>query len=106
RLMEINPRFWGSLPLATRAGVNFPALLCRRAMGEDLGSPPRYDTDVRLRFLPLDAAAAWSALRDPERRWPYAAGFVRDLFDPGIIDGILDPGDLQASLVYLANHLP
>ena len=106
RLMEVNPRFWGSLPLATRAGINFPALLCRRAMGEDIGSPPRYDTGVRLRFLPLDAAAACSALRHPERRWSYLLGFARDLLDPGIGDGILDPGDLEASLVYLANHLP
>jgi len=106
RLMEVNPRFWGSLPLATRSGVNFPALLCRRALGEDLGAPPRYDAGIRLRFLPRDAAAAWSALRNPERRWSYAMGFLRDLLDPRISDGILDPGDLEASLVYLANHLP
>jgi len=106
RLMEVNPRFWGSLPLATRAGVNFPALLCRRAMGEDLGPPPRAAADVRLRFLPLDAVAALSALRDPERRWPYALGFLRDLLDPAVADGILDLGDLDASLAYLANHLP
>ena len=106
RLMEVNPRFWGSLPLATRSGVNFPSLLCRRAMGEDIGAPPRYDADLRLRFLPLDAAAAWSALRNPERRWSYSMGFLRDLLDPRIVDGILDTEDLEASLVYLANHLP
>lgn len=27
-LMEINPRFWGSLPLAIACGVDFPKLLC------------------------------------------------------------------------------
>ncbi|HLY09124.1 MAG TPA: ATP-grasp domain-containing protein [Planctomycetota bacterium] len=106
RLMEVNPRFWGSLPLATRAGVNFPSLVCRRAMGEDLGDVPRAAAGVRLRFLPIDARAAWSALGDPERRWSYGLGFLRDLLDPGITDGILDPADLEASLVYLANHLP
>jgi predicted ATP-grasp superfamily ATP-dependent carboligase len=106
RLMEINPRFWGSMPLATRAGVNFPALLCRRAMGEASGETPRYEAGVKLRFLPLDAAAAWSALRDPQRRWPYALGFLRDVLDPTVVDGILDYGDLDASLHYLANHLP
>jgi len=106
RLMEINPRFWGSMPLATRAGVNFPDLLCRRAMGEETGHLPRYDAGVKLRFLPLDAAAAWSALRDPERRWSYAFGFLRDVFDPAVMDGIVDPRDLDASLQYLANHLP
>ena len=106
RLMEVNPRFWGSLPLATRAGVNFPHLLCRLALGEEIGGIPRYEAGVKLRFLPLDAAAAWSALRDPERRWAYSLGFLRDIFDPGVMDGILDPGDLEASLLYLANHLP
>ena len=106
RLMEINPRFWGSMPLATRAGVNFPDLLCRRAMGEETGQTPRYDAGVKLRFLPLDAAAAWSALRDPERRWSYAIGFLRDMLDPSVMDGIVDPRDLDASLQYLANHLP
>jgi predicted ATP-grasp superfamily ATP-dependent carboligase len=106
RLMEVNPRFWGSLPLATRAGVNFPELLCRRAMGEPFGGPLRSEMNLRLRFLPLDAAAALSALRDSGRRWPYLLGFLRDLLDPRIHDGILDPGDLEASLVYLSNHLP
>lgn len=106
RLMEINPRFWGSLPLATRAGVNFPALLCRHALGESIHEAPRYEAGVKLRFLPLDAAAAWSALRDPQRRWSYALGFLRDVLDPGVADGIVDYGDLDASLHYLANHLP
>jgi predicted ATP-grasp superfamily ATP-dependent carboligase len=105
RLMEVNPRFWGSLPLATRAGMNFPHLLCRLAMGEEIGAAPRVREGVRLRFLPLDAAAALSALRVPERRWSYALGFLGDLFDPSIVDGIVDPTDLEASLVYLANHL-
>ena len=27
-LMEVNPRFWGSLPLAIACGVDFPKLLC------------------------------------------------------------------------------
>jgi predicted ATP-grasp superfamily ATP-dependent carboligase len=106
RLMEVNPRFWGSMPLATRAGVNFPHLLCRRAMGEEVGAVPSYEAGVKLRFLPLDAAAAWSALRDPERRWSYPFGFLRDALDFSVMDGILDPDDLEASLLYMANHLP
>jgi predicted ATP-grasp superfamily ATP-dependent carboligase len=35
-VMEINPRFWGSLQLAIDAGVDFPALLVECALG---GSP-------------------------------------------------------------------
>ncbi len=31
RIMEMNPRFWGSLALALRAGVDFPWLLYQLA---------------------------------------------------------------------------
>ncbi|OFZ79468.1 MAG: hypothetical protein A2583_03450 [Bdellovibrionales bacterium RIFOXYD1_FULL_53_11] len=51
RLMEINPRFWGSLELAVRAGVDFPALYARAAMGEDLPPPPPYKEGVRCRWM-------------------------------------------------------
>lgn len=33
-LIEINPRFWGSLALATRAGVDFPVAYVRASAGE------------------------------------------------------------------------
>jgi hypothetical protein len=32
-ILEINPRFWGSLHLAVESGVNFPALLVNMALG-------------------------------------------------------------------------
>ncbi|MGW8209266.1 MAG: carboxylate--amine ligase, partial [Syntrophobacteria bacterium] len=41
KLLEINPRFWGSLALAINAGVNFPYLLTLMAM--DLDFPPVLD---------------------------------------------------------------
>ncbi len=37
KFLEANPRFWGSVPLEMVNGVNFPALLCRAALGEDPG---------------------------------------------------------------------
>lgn len=37
--LEINPRFWGSLPLAIKAGVNFPVLLYKWAMGQSVSRP-------------------------------------------------------------------
>jgi predicted ATP-grasp superfamily ATP-dependent carboligase len=51
RVMEINARLWGSLQLAIDSGVDFPFLLYRMAMGEDV--PPLYDytTGVKLRWL-------------------------------------------------------
>jgi predicted ATP-grasp superfamily ATP-dependent carboligase len=37
-LMEINGRFWGSLPLAVKAGVDFPLIAYKLARGENTGN--------------------------------------------------------------------
>jgi predicted ATP-grasp superfamily ATP-dependent carboligase len=50
-LMEVNGRFWGSLQLAVDAGVDFPSLLVRHALGE---SPPPvrdYQVGVKLQWF-------------------------------------------------------
>jgi predicted ATP-grasp superfamily ATP-dependent carboligase len=48
-LMEVNGRFWGSLQLAIDAGVDFPALLVRAALGETVEPVGSYRVGVRLR---------------------------------------------------------
>ncbi len=48
-LMEVNPRFWGSLQLAVDAGVDFPALLAAAALGRPLSQPASYRVGVRSR---------------------------------------------------------
>ena len=42
KLMEINPRFWGTLHLAIMAGMNFPHLLCEMAVNADTLRTPEY----------------------------------------------------------------
>jgi predicted ATP-grasp superfamily ATP-dependent carboligase len=51
KLMEINPRFWGSLSLAIEAGVNFPYLLYRMSRGENFRSVEHYQIGKRCRWL-------------------------------------------------------
>ncbi len=48
--LEINPRFWGSLPLAIKAGVDFPTLLYKWARGFAF-SPPEVKLGTRVRNL-------------------------------------------------------
>ncbi|ARS91129.1 ATP-grasp domain-containing protein [Natrarchaeobaculum aegyptiacum] len=43
KLMEVNPRFWTSLPFTVRAGVDFPYLYWLQATGRELPDPPDYD---------------------------------------------------------------
>lgn len=51
KLMELNPRFWGSLALAIHAGVDFPYLVYKMAMGEDFDPVLEYEQGVRCRWL-------------------------------------------------------
>jgi hypothetical protein len=50
-LMEINGRFWGSLQLAIDAGVNFPVLLTRSALGQKIGPVKDYKIGVKSRWF-------------------------------------------------------
>jgi len=50
RLMEINPKFWGSLDLALAAGVNFPYYLCEMAMGKELDYSEEYNRNIRFHW--------------------------------------------------------
>lgn len=72
RLMEINGRIWGSLPLATLAGVDFPGLLADVFLGRPLAPHPPlgvYRLGVRSRNLPLEVA--WiAAVLAGRRRYP------------------------------------
>ena len=51
RLLEVNPRFWGSLSLAIEAGVDFPYLLYQLAVKGDIDPVHDYRTGVMCRFV-------------------------------------------------------
>jgi predicted ATP-grasp superfamily ATP-dependent carboligase len=53
KLMEVNPRFWGSLQLAIVSGVDFPYLLLKIARGESFEPILRYTVGKRCRWLLL-----------------------------------------------------
>lgn len=86
RLMEINPRLWGSLPLAVAAGVDFPSGLLRLAQGEAPGPQPHYRRGLYMRHLARDLVwygQSWKQRRNPLRIKPLQAadcwGFLRIL---------------------------
>lgn len=62
RLMEVNGRFWGSLQLAINAGVDFPLLLAKSAMGIRVEPVMKYKIGVRLRWLWGDVDSLLSVL--------------------------------------------
>ena len=52
-LLEINPKFWGSLDLALAAGVNFPTLAVKIA-AEKKVNPKKYHAQKKIFQWPLD----------------------------------------------------
>ena len=51
KLMEVNPRFWGSLQLAILSGMDFPYLLYKMAVDGDVEPVWDYETGIRCRWL-------------------------------------------------------
>jgi predicted ATP-grasp superfamily ATP-dependent carboligase len=56
-LLEVNPRFWGSLALAIRSGVDFPYLLYRMAVDGDVRAVSKYRTGMVVNWLLGDLKA-------------------------------------------------
>lgn len=70
-LIDVNPRFYGSLPLATASGVNLPAIWHRVALGERVEPQRHYRVGVGYRWLEGEISAAiHGQVRDLFRRSP------------------------------------
>jgi predicted ATP-grasp superfamily ATP-dependent carboligase len=76
KLMEINPKFWGSLDLSIQAGVNFPYLAAMMAFNGDVEPVMDYDREAKFSWpFPQDLLTILAR--------PRAAGqFLADMFDP------------------------
>jgi predicted ATP-grasp superfamily ATP-dependent carboligase len=61
-LLEINPRFWSSLPSDLPAGVDFPHYYWRVAGGEDVEANPSYETGKGTHLLRGELAYLHSIL--------------------------------------------
>lgn len=97
-LMEVNPRFWGSLALAIHAGVNFPLLYHQACLGIGFAPVLYYATDVYCRWLlPGDIL---HFLSNPDR-FRLQPSFFR-FRDPKTTDDILSWDDPWPTLGILA----
>jgi predicted ATP-grasp superfamily ATP-dependent carboligase len=51
KLLEINPRFWGSLELAVRAGVNFPLIYAKLSSNKKIKKISNYKIGIKCRWI-------------------------------------------------------
>lgn len=101
RLIDVNPRFYGSLPLALAAGVNLPAAWHAVATGQVTPRPGEYRVGVTYRWLEADVVAAGKGdVRRLLRRVPpprVGAVWARDDPLPAVVLGV------EATAVRLGN---
>jgi len=50
KLLEVNPKFWGSLDLALASGVDFPYYVCKMASGKAVDYSEDYDRDIKFHW--------------------------------------------------------
>ncbi len=100
KLLEINPRFWGSLPLAIAAGVDFPYLLYKAALGLPAGPAPVQTEGVRVRnLLPGDL------LHLIARRGRVGLDFFNPFHARDELISLRDPGPVIGRIVSAAGLL-
>jgi predicted ATP-grasp superfamily ATP-dependent carboligase len=68
--MEVNGRFWHSLPLACYAGVDFPALLAQMAEHGDVPPQNDYRSGVRCRWFLGDLRHLMEVWKGPPAGYP------------------------------------
>ena len=66
-LIEVNPRFWGSLALAIHAGVNFPVLSYKMALNGDVDPVMDYKKGVISRWILGDVLAALDCMKSRKK---------------------------------------
>ena len=100
-LIEVNPRSWLWIGLATRCGVNLPYLAWRDAVGDPVVQPPGHRGGVR---WVLGAKHVAGSVREIRRGQWSAGAFARTLRPP-VVDGVLDPRDPRPALALYGRSL-
>lgn len=109
RLLECNPRIWGTFPLTRVSGSGIPLLWCALAWNRGnpdnpapvpAGGPPR---GRRMIFAASDLMAAAGYLR--RGRPGPALGALGDLLNPFVRDGLFEWGDPLPALAYFRSLL-
>lgn len=111
-LMEINGRFWGSIPLARHCGAHFAWEYYRTQMGDETPLPLARHLPRKARYVIPDAKQLLIVLRDGKRsigeRIGSALRFIGDFFDPRVryyVWSLRDPAPLIADAASVIRKL-
>jgi predicted ATP-grasp superfamily ATP-dependent carboligase len=114
KLMEVNGRIWGSLPLTVKSGLDLPSRMVDLflADGADSGCAPTTAYTVGVRSRDLNLELVWIAeVLSPKRKYPFletprrpqALSVALRLLDPRDGFDAFDLSDPRPGLVEIAN---
>jgi predicted ATP-grasp superfamily ATP-dependent carboligase len=99
KLMEINPRFWGSLCVAVKAGIDFPYLLYKIAMDGDARETFNYKAGVKGRYMEQDLLYIISIIKNSSANNTLRSDTLKQLsswlkfYEPGLFYDLFEVND-------------
>jgi predicted ATP-grasp superfamily ATP-dependent carboligase len=87
-LIEVNPRFWGSLNQAVKSGVDFPYLLYKMALEGDIKPVLDYKVGVKTKNVFIDYIALFNYIGKTKR-----IGYIKEFFRLPLNDDIFSLDD-------------
>lgn len=105
KLLEINPRVWGSFPLTYKCGAPFAQDYVRASLGEELPliQGPGYQTGVRMQFVLNDGLACLGYLGHGQGGRGLRG--IADVLNPRVKDGVFSWDDPKPFFRYLKTAL-
>ena len=94
KLMEINPRFWGSTQLGISAGIDWPWMLFKSVVHGDCKEVMSYRTDKLVRWLIPGEIMFFLTCKEKRKLWPDFFKF----FDKNTEYYVFEPSDFLPSL--------
>lgn len=99
-LMEINPRFWGSINQAVKSGVDFPYLLYKMALEGDISQVLNYKVGVKTKNFLIDYIALFNYIIRAKR-----IGLLKEFFCLPFNDDIFSLDDPVPALSFIRTGL-
>ena len=96
-LIEVNPRFWGSINQAVVSGVDFPYLLYKVAVEGDVKPVLNYKLGVKTRFLIDDMRALLAILKQTKN----PSYVLKELLRKSDCDDVIDYDDILPFFAFL-----
>ena len=102
-LIEVNPRFWGSINQAVMSGVDFPYLLYKMAVDGDVKPVLNYKLGVKTRFLLNDFRYLCAQMKTSTKRFQLIRDFLK--YDNNLHYDTINKDDLKPAMMFALMNL-